>query len=345
MDPNKGKTDLINRLGPEQLRQKLDKETFKRITLSFYRYVLIDNPQELRNQLFIQWKQLDCLGRIYVANEGINAQMNVPEHHWDAFVENINTNQYLKDIPFKIAIEDDGKSFLKLQIKVRNKIVADGLSDDEFDVTNVGRHLDSSKWNRAMDDGAIVVDMRNYYESEIGKFQGAITPQAETFAEELPQVLDMLKGKEEQKVLLYCTGGVRCEKTSAYLKHHGFKDVNQLLGGIIDYKRQITQKDEQNKFQGKNFVFDNRLGERISEEVISHCHQCGALCDMHINCANVRCNLLFIQCKSCANKYHGACSDTCMQYVLATPENKLELDKLHNYRPEKRYFKKNAISE
>ena len=340
MDPNKGKTNLINRLGPEQLRDKLDKETFKRVTLSFYRYVLIDNPQELRNELFVHWKKLNCLGRIYVAKEGINAQMNVPEHNWDAFVENINTNNYLKDIPFKIAIEDDGKSFLKLQIKVRNKIVADGLPDDEFDVTNVGKHLDSSQWNQAMDSGAIVVDMRNYYESEIGKFQGAITPQAETFAEELPQVLDLLKGKEQEKVLLYCTGGVRCEKTSAYLKHHGFKDVNQLLGGIIDYKRQVTQKGEKNRFQGKNFVFDNRLGERISEEVISHCHQCGALCDTHVNCANVRCNLLLIQCSSCADKYQGACSDTCMQYVLSTPEQKVDLDSLYNYRPVKRYFKK-----
>lgn len=342
MDPNKGKTDLINRLGPEQLREKLDQENFKRITLSFYRYIRINNPQHLRDQLFTQWKHFNCLGRIYVAKEGINAQMNVPEHHWDEFVENINTNKYLKDIPFKIAIEDDGKSFLKLQIKVRNKIVADGLSDDEFDASNVGKHLDSSQWNQAMDSGAIVVDMRNHYESEIGKFQDAITPQAETFAEELPQVLELLKGKEEETVLLYCTGGVRCEKTSAYLKHHGFKDVNQLLGGIIDYKRQITQKGEPNKFQGKNFVFDNRLGERISEEVISHCHQCDETCDTHVNCSNVRCNLLFIQCHSCADINHGACSDTCMQYVVATPEKKLELDSLHNYRPVKRYFKRNV---
>ncbi|WP_066627729.1 oxygen-dependent tRNA uridine(34) hydroxylase TrhO [Labilibacter marinus] len=339
MDPNKGRTDLINRLSPEELQRKLDNETFTRKTVSFYRYVMVENPGELRNQLFKAWKELDCLGRIYVANEGINAQMNVPAHNWDQFVAFIQSHEYLKDIPFKIAVEDDGKSFLKLQIKVRQKIVADGLNDDEFDVTNVGNHLDAKEWNQAMDQGALVVDMRNHYESEVGKFEGAITPKAETFSEELPEVLEILKGKQDEKVLLYCTGGVRCEKTSAFLKHHGFKDVNQLLGGIIDYKRQVDQTQEENKFQGKNFVFDNRLGERISDEVISTCHQCGETCDTHVNCSNVRCNLLFIQCNNCGTTNHGACSDSCKEYILATPERKIELENIHQYKPNKRYFK------
>ncbi len=339
MDPNKGRTDLINRLSPEELKRKLDNETFKRKTISFYRYIIIDNPQELRDQLFAEWKELDCLGRIYVAREGINAQMNVPEHNWDKFVEGIQNDKYLRDIPFKTAVEDDGKSFLKLQIKVRNKIVADGLNDNEFDVTNVGKHLDAKEWNKALQDGAVVVDMRNHYESEVGRFEGAILPQSETFSEELSEVLELLKGKKEEKVLLYCTGGVRCEKTSAYLKHYGFSDVNQLHGGIIDYTRQVKQANLENKFKGKNFVFDNRLGERISEDVISRCYQCGAPCDNHVNCANVRCNLLFIQCEECATKNNHTCSDSCKEYVLATPERKLELDRIHNYRPVKRYFK------
>ncbi|GAF03207.1 putative rhodanese-related sulfurtransferase [Saccharicrinis fermentans DSM 9555 = JCM 21142] len=321
------------------MQEKLDKETFKRKTVSFYRYVIVESPFELRNKLFAAWNELDCLGRIYVAKEGINAQMNVPEHYWEKFVDCIQNNEYLKDIPLKIAVEDDGKSFLKLQVKVRNKIVADGLNDDEFDVTNVGKHLDAREWNRAMDQGALVVDMRNHYESEVGKFEGAITPQAEKFADELPEVLEILKGKEEEKVLLYCTGGVRCEKTSAFLKHHGFKDVNQLYGGIIDYKRQVDQIQEENRFKGVNFVFDNRLGERISNDVISHCHQCGKPCDTHVNCSNVRCNLLFIQCEECASSYEGTCSDACKEYVMASPERKQELDNIHQYRPVKRYFK------
>ncbi len=340
MDPNKGKTSLINRLGPQQLQERLDKEDFKRKTVSFYRYVIIDNPQQFRDDLYKQWSDLGCLGRIYVAKEGVNAQMNVPEHNWEKFVETIQANQYLKDIPFKMAVEDDGKSFLKLQIKVRKKIVADGLADNEYDVTNVGKHLSAFEWNEAMVQGATVVDMRNFYESEIGHFEGALLPQAETFAKELPEVLDMLKGKEEDKILLYCTGGVRCEKTSAYLKHHGFNDVNQLHGGIIDYKRQINHTDDENKFKGKNFVFDNRLGERISEEVISRCHQCGKPCDTHKNCANIRCNLLFIQCDECAEKYGHTCSSECHEYVLASSERKIELEQIHQYRPVKRYFRK-----
>ena len=187
--------------------------------------------------------------------------------------------------------------------------MADGLPIDEYDVTDVGQHLDAQQWNDAIEKGAIVVDMRNHYESEIGHFENSICPQSETFREELPEVKDMLKGQEDKKVLLYCTGGIRCEKTSAYLKHHGFKDVNQLHGGIIDYARQLDENEGlENKFKGKNFVFDERLSERISMDIISSCHQCGKPSDTHVNCNNVNCNLLFIQCHSCQEKHKQCCS-------------------------------------
>ena len=242
-------------------------------------------------------------------------------------------------MPFKIAVEDDGKSFIKLQIKVRKQIVADGLSEDQYDVTNVGNHLSANEWNKAIDEGATVVDIRNHYESEIGHFKNSLLPVSETFKEELPEVLEMLKGKENDKVLLYCTGGVRCEKTSSYLKHHGFKDVNQLHGGIIDYARQIKAQGLENKFKGKNFVFDDRLGERISDEVISHCHQCGAVCDTHVNCANKKCNLLFIQCSACASKLNGCCGDDCHTYFLAKPEEKELLDQKLIFKRGKRFYR------
>lgn len=322
MDPNSGKKELFNKLGKEQLQARLDAENFKRITVSFYRYVIIDDPKGMRDALYEKWAARQCLGRIYVAREGINAQMNVPEHEWDAFVEELHAIPEYSEIPFKIAVEDDGRSFLKLIIKVRKKIVADGLADDEYDVTNVGRHLNAKEWNDALsEEGTIVVDMRNHYESEVGHFEGAITPQAETFREELPEVLEALEGKKDQKVLLYCTGGIRCEKASAYLKHHGFKDVNQLHGGIIDYARQLRFEELPNKYHGKNFVFDERLGERISEEIIAHCHQCGKPCDTQVNCANKMCNLLFIQCEECAEKYDHCCSDECSE-IAALPEEK-----------------------
>lgn len=229
---------------------------------------------------------------------------------------------------FKIAIEDDGNSFFKLTIKVRKQIVSDGLKIDEYDVTNVGTHLTAGEWNNAMENGAIVIDMRNHYESEIGKFKGAICPDVETFKEELPVVKEILKGKEEEPILLYCTGGIRCEKTSAYLKHHGFQNVNQLHGGIIDYARQLKEDNTlTNNYIGKNFVFDERRGERISEDIISSCHQCGLPFDTHVNCKNANCNLLFLQCENCQIKYKNCCSIECIEIIDLSAEQQKNIRK------------------
>ncbi len=310
------------------LKKRLMEEPFRRVTLSFYRYVIIENPHELRDELFQEWAELNAFGRTYLANEGINAQMSVPGEHWDEFVTKILEREYFKNIPFKIAVEDDGKSFYKLKVKVRNKIVADGLNDGDFDVTNVGKHLTAKEFNEALaDPNTLVIDMRNHYESEVGHFEGAVCPDADTFREELPQVEEILKGNEDKKVLLYCTGGIRCEKASAYLKHKGIQDVNQLHGGIIDYVRQIKAENLDNKFKGKNFVFDERLGERISDEIISECHQCGELCDDHTNCSNDDCHLLFIQCAACAEKFDGACKPECQVIANLPIEEQREIRK------------------
>ncbi|RCX03615.1 UPF0176 protein [Schleiferia thermophila] len=340
MDPNAHKkARLVNRLSREELLKKLENENFRRITLSFYKYVLIDDPNSLRDRLFSMWSRLNCLGRIYVAREGINAQMNVPEHHFDTFKKELYSIPEFENVPIKTAIQDDNKSFIKLTVKVRPKIVADGLDDNAFDVTNVGKHLSASEWNQMMTlPNVKIVDMRNFYESEIGHFEGAILPKAETFREELPEVLNLLKGNEDAPVLLYCTGGIRCEKASAYLKHHGFKHVHQLHGGIIDYYRQVKQENLENKFRGKNFVFDNRLGEQVSEEVIAHCHQCGKPCDTHRNCANKACNILFIQCDECAARFEGTCSKECQKVLhLPTEEQKKILQQVKQKKTFMRY--------
>jgi UPF0176 protein len=315
---------LYNTIDSRVLKENLMNEKFSRKTISFYRYFVLNDPQLLRNQLYTEWEGLNCFGRIYIAREGINAQMSVPEHCFDAFLKSLEKYPIFDRIPIKQAIEDNGKSFYKLTIKVRPKLVADGLDDGAFDVTNVGKHLTAAEFHRLVEsDETIVVDMRNHYESEIGHFKNAICPEADTFREEIQWVTDQLADKKDRKILLYCTGGIRCEKASAYLKHHGFQDVNQLHGGILEYARQIKQLNLESNFVGKNFVFDERLGESVNGQIISHCHQCGAPCDTHTNCANETCHLLLIQCPNCAAKYEGCCSAECREVKNASETGKL----------------------
>ncbi len=319
---------LHNKFDKEILHKKLKEELFSRTTFSFYRYVIIQDITSMRDLLWVQLSALNVLGRIYIAREGINAQISVPNDSMESFRELIDSFPEFKAVPFKIAVEDDGKSFYKLIVRVKKKIVSDGLKDDSFDVTNVGLHLDAKEFNEALKSpDTVVVDMRNHYESEVGRFENAYVPDADTFRQALPISLDMLKDQKDKKILLYCTGGIRCEKASAYLKHHGFKDVNQLYGGIISYAHQVKSEGLENKFLGKNFVFDDRMGERIGNDTISHCHQCGQVSDQHVNCSNDDCHLLFIQCKDCSAKYHGCCTPSCMNLISLPIEEQRKLRK------------------
>jgi len=311
---------LRNHLSKEDALKRLWAEAFSRQVVSFYRYVIIGDPRQLRDELFAEWQKLGILGRIYVAKEGINAQMSVPEPNFEKFQELLYKRAALKDVPFKVGVEQQDDAFWKLTIKVKKQIVADGLRPEDYDVTNVGTHLSAREFNeRLARPETVVVDMRNNYESVIGHFAGAICPPAYTFKEELPLVKEALKGQEDKEVLLYCTGGIRCEKASSYLKHHGFKNVYQLHGGIIDYKHQIEREGLPSQFKGKNFVFDNRLGERITADVLAQCYQCEATCDDYTNCENVECNLLFIQCATCKEQFAGCCGIGC-QVIAELPE-------------------------
>lgn len=323
---------LYNKLSKEELMKEMEAENFARKTISFYRYVNFENPKAYRDELFKKWFLLNCKGRIYIAKEGINAQMSVPEHNLDAFFTDMNSRTELADMPIKWAVEDDGKSFYKLTIKVRPKIVADGLDDNTFDTTNVGTHLSPVEFHEELSNpDNIIIDMRNHYESEVGHFENAICPNVDTFREEIDMVVHDFAKDKEKKFLLYCTGGVRCEKASAYLKHHGFEDVNQLHGGIIAYAQEIKQLGLESRFRGKNFVFDERLGESINNEVIAKCHQCGKACDTHTNCANDDCHLLFIQCDECREHYNGCCTDECKEIIELPEEERIKLrSKFHD---------------
>jgi UPF0176 protein len=332
--------ELYNKKSRKELIDLLMQEPFRRITLSFYRYVRIPNPEIFRNELFVTFSNLKVLGRIYVASEGVNAQLSVPDFNLEKLRTAVDDNLLLKDVRFNIAVQDNGKSFFKLVVKVRRKIVADGLNDDAFDVTNVGKHLSAEEFNEALSQpDTLVIDMRNHYESEVGRFEKALCPQADTFRELLPEAVEMVKEHKDRKVLLYCTGGIRCEKASAYFKHHGFKDVNQLYGGIIHYAHEVKEKNLECRFIGKNFVFDERLGERITPDIIARCHQCNQPADTHVNCANPECHLLFIQCAACAEKMKGCCSPGCME-IISLPEN---LQKAHRKGHRKEGDRKNIF--
>jgi len=312
---------LYNTLSAEERAIMIDDAGKQRLTLSFYAYAQISNPTQFRNELFLAWNPLEVLGRIYVAREGINAQLSLPADNFYAFKEAIEVYDFMKGIRLNIAVEQDDHSFLKLTVKVRDKIVADGLEDETFDVTNIGIHLKAAAFNDLLEDpDTIVVDMRNHYESEIGHFTTAIKPDVDTFRESLPIIEEQLsEHKQDKKILMYCTGGIRCEKASAYFKHRGFENVYQLEGGIIEYTRQVKAEGLESKFIGKNFVFDHRLGERITDDIVSQCHQCGAPCDVHTNCVNEGCHLLFIQCETCKEKMEGCCSAECVN-VIHMPE-------------------------
>lgn len=324
---------LINRIGKDELKKRLMEETFHRKTVSFYRYVNIEDPALKRDELYKMWSDLNCFGRIYVAHEGVNAQMSVLEHNWDEFVKQLYADEKFANVPFKMAVDNNGKSFYKLIVKVRDKVVADGINDPDFNPSNTGNYLNALEFNKAIEDpDTIVVDMRNHYESEVGHFDRAFCPDADTFREELPLVVEHLKGKEDKKVIMYCTGGIRCEKASAYLKHKGFKDVNHLQGGIIKYAEEIKQLGIESKFRGVNFVFDERVGERITDDILSKCHQCGKPCDRHVNCKNDDCHLLFLQCTECEEKMNGCCTPKCKE-IAALPideQRKLRKGRMKN---------------
>ena len=316
---------LHNKENREVLREKIAREREPRNTVSFYTYYQLKNPSFVRDYLFLEFDKLGVLGRIYVASEGINAQASVPQRNWEAFQDFMEANDFLKGLRLNTAVENDDRSFFKLIVRLKDKIVADGLTDTTFDVTDKGTHLSAEAFNELTSNPeTILVDMRNHYESEVGHFEGAWCPDVDTFREQLPLVVNELKDKKDKPVVMYCTGGIRCEKASAWLKHNGFNNVYQLECGIINYARDVKERGLPNKFRGKNFVFDERLGERISEEIIAQCHQCGEPADTHVNCANKACNLLFIQCPACTEKMEGTCSNECHGIIHLPEEEQAE---------------------
>lgn len=337
---------LHNRVNRRELKEKMRASDEKRNTVSFYKYHSIESPIAFRDYIYFELKALGVHGRIYVAEEGINAQTSVPIEKFDIFKKTLDEIGFLRGVRLNIAVEDDGKSFFTLSVKVRPKIVADGLDDSTFNPSDTGTHLGAENFNKiTAEKNTILVDMRNHYESEVGYFQGAVRPQVETFRQELDLVEEMLKGNEDKNLVMYCTGGIRCEKASAYFKHKGFKNVFQLEGGIIKYANDAKEQGLENKFIGKNFVFDERLGERISEQIVSQCHQCGEPCDTHTNCANSACQLLFIQCEKCVEKFAKCCSQKCSNFIQLPEDEQLTKRKIEQFNGSKSGKRRYALTK
>ena len=318
---------LHNRVNNEELKQLMLAETEPRTTVSFYKYFQIADPSAFRDELYIKFSALHVFGRIYVAHEGLNAQVSVPADNYEVFRDTLYAaSAELKGIRMNIAMDDDGKSFWALRLKVRHKIVADGIDDPDFNPAKTGKYLKAKEYNELSEQpDTIIVDMRNHYEYEVGHFENAIEIPSDTFRDQLPMAVEMLKDKQDKNIIMYCTGGIRCEKASAYMLHNGFKNVFHVEGGIIEYARKAKEENLPLKFKGKNFVFDERLGERITEDVIAQCHICGIPCDTHTNCKNEGCHLLFIQCETCAAKYEGCCSEDCRNEKNLPPDEQRTL--------------------
>ena len=334
---------LHNRVSQAELKKLLYQETEPRTTISFYQYFPVNDPQQFRDQLYEALNSLKVFGRIYVAHEGINAQVSVPDNNVEAFTNYLYSIEPLNGIRLNMAVDNEtnldsginpgdkpgkGKSFWVLKIKVREKIVADGIKDPGFSMEQKGKYVNAVQMNKLLQDkNTIVIDMRNHYEYEVGHFEKAVEIPSDAFREQLPMAVEMMQDKKNKNIIMYCTGGIRCEKASAYMLHNGFNNVFHLEGGIINYAKQAKELGLQSAFIGKNFVFDDRLGERITRDVIAKCHQCGKPADTHTNCKNDGCHLLFIQCAECAAKYDGCCSLECQGTFNLPPEAQKELRK------------------
>lgn len=281
------------------------------IVLSYYSFFNIENPgfEVERHKLYCAG--LDILGRIYIADNGINGQVSIHSSEITSYLGWLKNNWNITKNNCKMQGYSE-HAFAKIQIKLRQQLVA---IDKKINLKNRGKYLSPKQWVQALEErnkNTILIDVRNNYESKVGHFRGAILPALDTFRK-FPQYAKDLQEKYDPKttkVLMYCTGGIRCEIFSSLLQEEGFKSVFQLEGGVIQYGNEVGNK----YWEGNLFVFDDRLVVPISttpNNPISQCGFCGALSDIYYNCANSKCNELFLACTSCAAHNLGCCGSSC----------------------------------
>lgn len=305
--------------------------------VSFYKFHEIDNPGLIAERLKKIWGLLGIRGRVYVAKEGVNAQMAVPEMCWRDFVDAMRGDWIERDVsvvpPFLcgVYLNEDGsvsraeQPFDALHVRVREKVLADGLSSS-FDWSSAGTVLTPEQWHQQLEEAgdAIVVDCRNKYETEVGHFEGAETPNTQTFRDTWSWLENRLADVDRDRpVMTYCTGGIRCVKVNAYLEQKmGFRNTKRLGGGIVSYARKLEKAGRigESKFRGINHVFDGRVGREITNDTLSRCLNCDQLSDVQTDCAYVACKRpfdtrMFVQCADCAARLGGACSQECCDAI------------------------------
>lgn len=284
--------------------------------LLYYKYVTIDNPEKLKKQQKELCQKLNLKGRILISTEGINGTVAGLESDVNAYIKETENIKIFNDMEWKISWADE-QVFPKLRVVVRDEIVTLGIKKIGTDVSieNKADYINPSELKELYDknEDFIIIDARNGYEAEIGKFKNAVTPEIENFRD-FPKFVEELSAFKEKNVITYCTGGVRCEKASAYLREHGFKNVRQLHGGIHEYGEQAGGK----YFEGEMFVFDKRLHVPVNKEnpsVISKCVYCEKPVTRYIDCVAFGCDGLFICCTDCQVKHKSACSKKCEEKI------------------------------
>ncbi len=286
------------------------------LILLYYCYTDIEDPEAFRVQHHLYCIEHQLMGRIIIAKEGINGTISGKKDECEQYMQELKSDPKFSKIEFKIEASDH-HAFQKLHVRVKDEIVNSGLTGIN-PVHKTGNYLEPEDFQKMKDaDDVVVVDVRSDYEYNVGRFKNAITLDMGNFRE-FPDKVKALEKYKDKKVITYCTGGIKCEKASAYLLEKGFKNVYQLHGGIIKYGLETGGKD----FEGKCYVFDNRIVSevnRVNPTIISTCYICGDVCDRMVNCANPECNKHVPICESCAEKMEGACSEECRQHPAKRP--------------------------
>jgi UPF0176 protein len=290
--------------------------------LLFYHYTKIPNLESFREEHLIYTKQLGLLGRIYISEEGINGTVSGTIEQINQYMYDLSSMECFKGITFKID-EAEQHVFKKMHVRIKNELVNFNLEDDINPLELTGRYIDPEEFYERIDDPqTVIIDARNDYEYDVGHFKGAIKPEIQTFRE-LPLWIKNHKHLfEGKRIMTYCTGGVRCEKFSGWLKREGFNDVGQLHGGIVTYGKNEVAKGKH--WEGQCYVFDNRLTvpiNRVEHIIVGKDYFTGEPCERYINCANPECNKQILCTEENEKKYLGSCSDQCR----AHPKNRFIL--------------------